>query len=64
MKEDGEKMVKEMELKMEEGREYVSEEIKKGINVDDFEGRMQLLLEIGMNLLMEIEKLRDERMIW
>lgn len=40
MKEDGEKMVKEMELKMEEGREYVSEEIKKGINVDDFEGRM------------------------
>ncbi|BCH12606.1 hypothetical protein MesoLj131c_68640 (plasmid) [Mesorhizobium sp. 131-3-5] len=49
---------------MADGREYVRAALKKGLDVDDFAGRLSFFFAIGMNFFMEAAKLRAARLLW
>ena len=44
--------------------EYVQTAIARGMDVDDFAGRLSFFFAIGMNFFMEVAKLRAARMLW
>src|SRR5690606_7949652 len=45
-------------------REYVRAALRKGLDVDDFAGRLSFFFCIGMNFFMEVAKLRAARLLW
>ncbi len=64
MQEAGATLVQELAFTLADGREYVRAAIKKGLNVDDFAGRLSFFFAIGMNFFMEAAKLRAARLLW
>lgn len=64
MQEAGATLVQELAFTLADGREYVRAALKKGLNVDDFAGRLSFFFAIGMNFFMEIAKLRAARLLW
>ncbi|MER8537618.1 methylmalonyl-CoA mutase [Mesorhizobium sp. M1005] len=64
MQEAGATLVHELAFTLADGREYVRAAIAKGLNVDDFAGRLSFFFAIGMNFFMEASKLRAARMLW
>jgi len=62
--EAGATLVQELAFTLADGREYVRAALKKGLNVDDFAGRLSFFFAIGMNFFMEISKLRAARLLW
>jgi methylmalonyl-CoA mutase C-terminal domain/methylmalonyl-CoA mutase N-terminal domain len=62
--EAGATLVQELAFTLADGREYVRAALKKGLNVDDFAGRLSFFFAIGMNFFMEIAKLRAARLLW
>jgi len=64
MQEAGATLVQELAFTLADGREYVRAAIAKGLNVDDFAGRLSFFFAIGMNFFMEAAKLRAARMLW
>ncbi len=62
--EAGATLVQELAFTLADGREYVRTAIKRGLNVDDFAGRLSFFFAIGMNFFMEAAKLRAARLLW
>jgi methylmalonyl-CoA mutase len=54
----------ELAYTLADGLEYVRTGIKAGIPVDDFAPRLSFFWGIGMNLFMEVAKLRAARLMW
>jgi methylmalonyl-CoA mutase len=46
------------------GKEYVKTAMAKGLDVDDFAGRLSFFWAIGMNFYLEIAKMRAARLLW
>ncbi|MDC9836130.1 methylmalonyl-CoA mutase [Rhizobium binxianense] len=64
MQEAGATLTQELAFTLADGREYVRAAIAKGLNVDDFAGRLSFFFAIGMNFFMEAAKLRAARLLW
>ncbi len=64
MQEAGANLVQELAYTLADGREYVRTAIRRGMNVDDFAGRLSFFFAIGMNFFMEAAKLRAARLLW
>src|ERR1700755_1561940 len=46
------------------GLEYVRAALSKGLDIDQFAGRLSFFFAIGMNFYMEVAKLRAARLLW
>jgi methylmalonyl-CoA mutase len=64
MQEAGATAVQELAFTLADGREYVRSALDRGLNVDDFAGRLSFFFAIGMNFFMEVAKLRAARQLW
>ena len=64
MQEAGANLVQELAFTLADGREYVRAAIARGMDVDDFAGRLSFFFAIGMNFFMEAAKLRAARLLW
>jgi len=64
MQEAGANLVQELAFTLADGREYVRTALARGMNVDDFAGRLSFFFAIGMNFFMEAAKLRAARLLW
>lgn len=64
MQEAGATLVQELAFTLANGREYVRAALKKGLDVDEFAGRLSFFFAIGMNFFMEAAKLRAGRLLW
>jgi methylmalonyl-CoA mutase len=54
----------ELAFTIADGLEYVRAALSKGLDVDDFAGRLSFFFAIGMNFFMEVAKLRAARLLW
>jgi methylmalonyl-CoA mutase len=64
MQEAGATLVQELAFTLADGREYVRAALSRGMNVDEFAGRLSFFFCIGMNFFMEAAKLRAARLLW
>jgi len=64
MHEAGATAVQELAYTLADGMEYVRAAQADGLDIDDFAGRLSFFWGIGMNLFMEIAKLRAARTLW
>ncbi|MFK7870684.1 MAG: methylmalonyl-CoA mutase [Roseobacter sp.] len=64
MQEAGANLVQELAFTLADGREYVRAAIARGMDVDQFAGRLSFFFAIGMNFFMEAAKLRAARLLW
>jgi methylmalonyl-CoA mutase len=64
MQEAGATLTQELAFTLADGREYVRAAIAKGLDVDEFAGRLSFFFAIGMNFFMEAAKLRAARLLW
>jgi len=64
MHEAGATAVQELAYTLADGMEYVRTAMADGLDIDDFAGRLSFFFGIGMNLFMEIAKLRAARTLW
>ena len=62
--EAGANLVQELGFTLADGREYVRAALARGMDVDDFAGRLSFFFAIGMNFFMEAAKLRAARLLW
>lgn len=54
----------ELAFTLADGLEYVRAALSKGLDIDQFAGRLSFFFAIGMNFYMEIAKLRAARLLW
>jgi methylmalonyl-CoA mutase len=54
----------ELAFTLADGKEYVKTALAKGLDVDEFAGRLSFFFAIGMNFYLEIAKLRAARLLW
>jgi methylmalonyl-CoA mutase len=64
MHEAGATAVQELAYTLADGREYVRAAQAGGLEIDDFAGQLSFFWGIGMNLFMEVAKLRAARTLW
>jgi methylmalonyl-CoA mutase len=64
MQEAGANQALELAFTLADGKEYVKTATAKGLDVDDFAGRLSFFWAIGMNFYLEIAKMRAARMLW
>ncbi|KPF66922.1 methylmalonyl-CoA mutase [alpha proteobacterium AAP81b] len=64
MHEAGATALQELAYTLADGMEYVRAAQAKGLDVDDFAGRLSFFFGIGMNFFMEVAKLRAARTLW
>jgi methylmalonyl-CoA mutase len=64
MQEAGANQVLEMAFTLADGKEYVKTAIAKGMDVDDFAGRLSFFWAVGMNFYLEVAKMRAARLLW
>jgi methylmalonyl-CoA mutase len=64
MHEAGATAVQELAYTLADGMEYVRAAQTDGLDIDDFAGRLSFFWGIGMNLFMEVAKLRAARTLW
>ena len=64
MQEAGATCVQELAYTIADGIEYVRAALSTGMEVDDFAPRLSFFFCIGMNLFMEVAKLRAARFLW
>ncbi|MDP9045919.1 MAG: methylmalonyl-CoA mutase [Pseudomonadota bacterium] len=64
MQEAGANQALELAFTLADGREYVKAALAKGLDVDDFAGRLSFFWATGMNFYLEIAKLRAARLLW
>ncbi|KAL4222157.1 hypothetical protein ACF0H5_018197 [Mactra antiquata] len=64
MQEAGADAVLELAFTIADGLQYIRTGIERGLNVDKFAPRLSFFWGIGMNLYMEIAKLRAARRLW
>ena len=64
MHEAGATAVQELAYTLADGMEYVRTAMARGLEIDAFAGRLSFFFGIGMNLFMEVAKLRAARTLW
>jgi methylmalonyl-CoA mutase len=64
MQEAGATTVQELAFTIADGLEYARAALSKGLDVDQFAGRLSFFWCIGMNFYLEIAKMRAARRIW
>ena len=64
MHEAGATAVQELAYTLADGMEYARAAMKQGLEIDAFAGRLSFFFGIGMNLFMEVAKLRAARTLW
>ena len=64
MHEAGATAVQELAYTLADGMEYVRVAQAQGLEIDEFAGRLSFFFGIGMNLFMEVAKLRAARTLW
>ncbi len=64
MQEAGANQALELAFTLADGKEYVKTATAKGLDVDDFAGRLSFFWAIGMNFYLEIAKMRAARLLW
>ena len=64
MQEAGATAVQELGFTLADGLEYARFAASRGLSVDEFAGRLSFFFAIGMNLFMEVAKLRAARLLW
>ena len=64
MQEAGATTVQELAFTIADGMDYVRAALSKGLDVDEFAGRLSFFWCIGMNFYLEIAKMRAARRIW
>ena len=64
MQEAGSTQLQELAYTLANGMEYVRAAMNKGLDIDEFAPRLSFFFAIGMNLFMEVAKLRAARTIW
>ena len=64
MQEAGANQALELAFTLADGREYVKAALAKGLDVDEFAGRLSFFWAIGMNFYLEIAKMRAARLLW
>jgi methylmalonyl-CoA mutase len=64
MQEAGANQALELAFTLADGKEYVKTALGKGLDVDDFAGRLSFFWAIGMNFYLEIAKMRAARLLW
>jgi methylmalonyl-CoA mutase len=64
MQEAGATADQELAFTIADGLEYVRVARARGLDVDRFAGRLSFFFAIGMNLFMEVAKLRAARLLW
>jgi methylmalonyl-CoA mutase len=64
MQEAGANQALELAFTLADGKENVKTALAKGLNVDDFAGRLSFFWAIGMNFYLEVAKMRAARLLW
>jgi methylmalonyl-CoA mutase len=64
MQEAGASQALELAFTLADGKEYVKTAIARGLDVDEFAGRLSFFWGIGMNFYLEIAKMRAARLLW
>ena len=64
MHEAGATAVQELAFTLADGLEYVRAALDRGLDVDAFAPRLSFFFAIGMNIFMEVAKLRAARLLW
>jgi methylmalonyl-CoA mutase len=64
MLEAGATAVQELGFTLADGIEYARATVDRGLDVDEFAPRLSFFFGIGMNLFMEVAKLRAARVLW
>jgi methylmalonyl-CoA mutase len=64
MHEAGATAVQELAFTIADGKEYVARAMAAGLDIDTFAPRLSFFFGIGMNLFMEVAKLRAARTLW
>ncbi len=64
MQEAGANQALELAFTLADGKEYVKTALGKGLDVDDFAGRLSFFWAIGMNFYLEVAKMRAARLLW
>jgi methylmalonyl-CoA mutase len=64
MQEAGANQALELAFTLADGKEYVKTAIAKGMDVDEFAGRLSFFWAVGMNFYLEIAKMRAGRLLW
>jgi methylmalonyl-CoA mutase len=64
MQEAGASQALELAFTLADGKEYVNTALGRGLDVDDFAGRLSFFWGIGMNFYLEIAKMRAARLLW
>jgi methylmalonyl-CoA mutase len=54
----------ELAFTLADGREYARAAIARGLDVDEFAGRLSFFFNVGMNFYLEVAKLRAARLLW
>jgi methylmalonyl-CoA mutase len=64
MQEAGANQALELAFTLADGIEYVKTALAKGLDIDEFAGRLSFFWAIGMNFYLEIAKMRAARLLW
>ncbi|MEO7223553.1 MAG: methylmalonyl-CoA mutase, partial [Devosia sp.] len=64
MHEAGATAVQELAYTLADGRDYVRAAQARGLDIDAFAGRLSFFFGIGMNIFLEVAKLRAARTLW
>ncbi|MFO1216953.1 MAG: methylmalonyl-CoA mutase [Burkholderiaceae bacterium] len=64
MQEAGANQALELAFTLADGMEYVKSAVARGLDVDEFAGRLSFFWAIGMNFYLEIAKMRAARLLW
>jgi methylmalonyl-CoA mutase len=54
----------ELAFTLADGRDYVRAALVRGLDVDEFAGRLSFFFNVGMNFYLEVAKLRAARLLW
>ncbi|MDP2005506.1 MAG: methylmalonyl-CoA mutase [Rubrivivax sp.] len=64
MQEAGANQALELAFTLADGKEYVKTALAKGLDVDEFAGRLSFFWAVGMNFYLEVAKMRAARLLW
>ncbi len=64
MQEAGANQALELAFTLADGKEYVATALARGLDIDDFAGRLSFFWGIGMNFYLEVAKMRAARLLW
>ena len=64
MQEAGATQTLELAFTLADGMQYVRAALERGLDVDEFAGRLSFFFAIGMNFYLEVAKLRAARLLW